>query len=196
MPLPPKSAFLPNQRFGKMMGKSINNGIYNRLFHYLCFHNLKIHKLLTYNLKTKQMKRRNFLKKSSNAATVLGISTIIPQACSNPVKDVSNNTDEVRITHYVLFWLRDNLSEEEINNFSGFFEELKKVPNIKSLHYGKSINSTPRDVVDNSFTYNLLVYFNSLEDLETYGTHPVHLNAIDQYSKYWEKVVVHDSELK
>ncbi|QNL50368.1 Dabb family protein [Olivibacter sp. SDN3] len=142
------------------------------------------------------MKRRNFLKKSSNAATILGISTIIPQACSNPVKEVSDRTNESQITHYVLFWLKDDLSEEQINGFSGFFEELRKVPNVKSLHYGKSVNSTARDVVDNTFTYNLLVYFDSLEDLETYGTHPIHLNAIDQYSKYWGKVVVHDSELK
>lgn len=99
-------------------------------------------------------------------------------------------------THYVLFWLKDGLTEEEIVHFAGFFEALRKVPNIKSLHYGRAANSTPRDVVDNSFTYNLLVFFDTLEDLEIYGKHPIHMDAIEQYSKYWEKVVVHDSLLK
>ncbi len=106
------------------------------------------------------------------------------------------NNEQAVFTHYVLFWLKEGLSEKEISDFSGFFEELKKVPTIKSLHYGRSVNSTPRDVVDNSFTYNLLVHFNTLEDLEVYGTHSIHLKAIEQYSHFWQKVVVHDSLLK
>lgn len=122
-------------------------------------------------------------------------SPILAQAgINNPISN-SMNKQEV-ITHYVLFWLKEGLSEKEINDFTGFFEELRKVPNIKSLHYGRPAKSTPRDVVDNSFTYNLLVHFNTLEDLEVYGTHPIHLNAIERYSQYWEKVVVHDSSLK
>ncbi|MDM8174166.1 MULTISPECIES: Dabb family protein [Olivibacter] len=143
------------------------------------------------------MKRRLFIKRSSGLVAAIAATPMLTQAGINNhiSKNMSKNKQEV-ITHYVLFWLKKGLSEKEINDFTGFFEELRKVPNIKSLHYGKAANSTPRDVVDNSFTYNLLVYFNSLEDLETYGTHPIHLKAIEQYSQYWEKVVVHDSVLK
>ncbi|WP_345232440.1 Dabb family protein [Olivibacter ginsenosidimutans] len=107
-----------------------------------------------------------------------------------------NQQQNQTFTHYVLFWLKQDLTAAEVANFTGFFEELRKIPNILSLHYGKAVSSTPRDVVDNTFTYNLLVYFNSLEDLETYGTHPIHLQAIEKYNQYWEKVVVHDSLLK
>ena len=100
------------------------------------------------------------------------------------------------IAHYVLFWLNDNLSVQEINDFMGFFEELKTIPGIKSLQYGRAAETNPRPVVDNSFTYNLLVFFDTMEDIAVYETPPIHLKAIEKYSKFWNKVVVHDSLLR
>ncbi len=99
------------------------------------------------------------------------------------------------IAHYVLFWLNDGLTEQEITDFAQFFEDLKPIPGIKSLHYGRAAQTHERDVVDNTFTYNLLVYFDTMDDINTYETHPIHLAAIDKYSKFWNKVVVHDSWL-
>jgi len=141
------------------------------------------------------MKRRIFLKNSSGLLAAMAAAPILAEAATTNKNMEQENKKQV-ITHYVLFWLKEGLSTQEIKDFTGFFKELRKVPNIKSLHYGPAAQSTPRDVVDNSFTYNLLVYFNTLEDLETYGTHPIHLQAIERYSKYWTKVVVHDSSLQ
>jgi hypothetical protein len=134
------------------------------------------------------MKRRNFIK-STAAAAVIGV--IIP-SCG----ESSTQTNKEVIAHYVLFWLKEDLSDQEKKDFTGFFEELRKVPTIKSLHYGSPANTTQRDVVDNSFSYNLLVYFDNMEDLNVYETHPIHLEAIEKYSKYWTKVAVHDSIIK
>lgn len=134
------------------------------------------------------MERRKFIK---NAATAAVVGVIIPSsdalALNKPKKTV--------IAHYVLFWLKEDISEQEKNDFTNFFEDLKKVPTIKSLHYGAPANTTKRDVVDNSFSYNLLVYFDNMADLDVYETHPIHLAAIEKYSKYWTKVAVHDSIL-
>lgn len=132
------------------------------------------------------MKRRSFIKNTS-AAAVIGV--LIPSSNASAAKD------EKVIAHYVLFWLKENLSEQEKIGFTGFFEELRKVSTIKSLQYGAPANTTKRDVVDNSFSYNLLVHFKNMDDLNTYETHPIHLKAIEKYSKYWDKVVVHDSIL-
>ena len=144
------------------------------------------------------MKRRNFLRKSTGLATAMAIAPFLTRATSTLKipNNMTQNDQQGTYTHYVLFWLKAGLSEKEINDFTGFFEELRKVPTIKSFHYGRAAHTTPRDVVDNSFTYNLLVYFDSLNDQEIYGTHPIHLKAIEKYSKYWEEVVVHDSVLK
>lgn len=132
------------------------------------------------------MKRRNFIK-STAAAAVVGV--IIP-SCG----DSAQKNKEV-IAHYVLFWLKEDLTDQEKKEFTQFFEDLKKVPTIKSLHYGSPANTTQRDVVDNSFSYNLLVYFDNMDDLNVYETHPIHLEAIEKYNKYWTKVAVHDSIL-
>ena len=104
-----------------------------------------------------------------------------------------NNIVDQEITHYVLFWLKKDLTEQEIAEFTGFFELLKTIPTLKSLKYGRAANTNQRDVVDNSFTYNLICTFKNHEDCSVYETHPIHLDAINQYNHFWEKVVVHDS---
>lgn len=141
------------------------------------------------------MKRRIFLKNSSGLLAALAASPLLANA-TNITNHMEKQDKQATIAHYVLFWLKEGLSDKEVKDFAGFFEELRKVPNVKSLHYGPAAKSKPRDVVDNSFTYNLLVYFDTLDDLEIYGTHPIHLQAIEKYSKYWTKVVVHDSSLQ
>jgi hypothetical protein len=106
--------------------------------------------------------------------------------------EVKNLVSE-EITHYVLFWLKEGLSEQEVDEFIGFFELLRTISTVKSLQYGRAAQTNQRGVVDNSFTYNLIVTFENLQDIGIYEAHPVHLTAIEQYSHQWEKVIVHDS---
>ena len=113
----------------------------------------------------------------------------------NDLKTDTMKSHDPHIAHYVLFWLREDLTEQEVQDFAQFFEDLKPIPGIKSLHYGRPADTHPRDVVDNSFTYNLVVYFDTMEDLEVYENHKIHLDAIAKYSPNWTKVVVHDSWL-
>lgn len=97
------------------------------------------------------------------------------------------------ITHYVLFWLKKDLGEEKIKEFTAFFELLKTIPVVKSLKFGRAAKTNKREVVDNSFTYNLIVTFEDLKAISTYETHPIHLDAVKKFSHFWDKVVVHDS---
>lgn len=156
------------------------------------------------------MERRRFIKQAGTAVALAGAGGSLLAACASPTSKQENDqtsenenqetntpmdNNEV-IAHYVLFWLNDGLSEQDINDFANFFEELKSIPEIKSLHYGRAAATHARDVVDNSFTYNLLVFFDSMDKINAYETHPTHLAAIDKYSKFWNKVVVHDSVVK
>ncbi|MBC9797509.1 Dabb family protein [Sinomicrobium weinanense] len=137
------------------------------------------------------MKRRDFVK---TATTAIAAGTVVPALAGSATTGNHAPEDNV-VNHYVLFWLKKDLTEKQIEEFTGFFEMLRKVPGIRNFYYGKPANSTPRDVVDNSFTYNLMIQFNTLEALEVYGVHPIHMEAIEKYSHFWEKVVVHDSVL-
>lgn len=141
------------------------------------------------------MKRRQFIQNAGVSVAVAGSAGALLQACGSPQTTNDTMENKEQIAHYVLFWLNDELSEAEITDFAGFFEELKQIPGIKSLHYGRPAPTNPRDVVDNSFTYNLLVYFDSMDEINVYETHPIHLAAIEKYSRYWNRVVVHDSVL-
>ncbi|UGU16551.1 Dabb family protein [Sinomicrobium kalidii] len=138
------------------------------------------------------MKRRNFVK---TATTVVAAGSVAPALAGN-FSEIDGTSGKPVVNHYVLFWLKEDLTEEQVEEFTGFFEMLRKVPGIRKFYYGKPADSKPRDVVDNSFTYNLMIQFDTLEALEVYGVHPMHMEAIEKYSHFWERVVVHDSELQ
>jgi len=99
------------------------------------------------------------------------------------------------VVHSVYFWLKEGLSKEEVANFVNFFEELRPIKEIQTLKYGTPAPVNPRPVVDNSFTYNLIVSFATMDDINVYETHPIHLKAIEKYEQYWTKVEVRDTML-
>src|SRR5690554_5240797 len=99
------------------------------------------------------MERRKFIKNAAGTAVAGGLlGSALPALAK----------DKEMVVHYVLFWLKEDLSEQEIKDFAGFFEELKNVPNVHSLHSGPAAPTHQRDVVDNSFSYNLLTIFKSM----------------------------------
>lgn len=135
------------------------------------------------------MERRNFLK----SATVAGLGSTLLTSSGSPMEvQPSNLLATGTILHSVYFWLKEGISPEEAQSFLHFFEELREVPGVQTLQYGTPAPTHPRPVVDNSFHYSLLVTFQTVEDANTYETHPIHLDAIERYSKYWTKVEVKD----
>ncbi|MGS2760814.1 Dabb family protein [Sinomicrobium sp. M5D2P9] len=135
------------------------------------------------------MKRRNFVK---TATAAIAAGSVVPAMATTSA--MRTPSDKV-VNHYVLFWLKKDLTKKQVEEFTGFFEMLRTIPGVRKFYYGKPAGSKPRDVVDNSFTYNLMIQFDTLEELEVYGVHPIHMDAIEKYSHFWEKVVVHDSVL-
>ncbi|MDV6168224.1 Dabb family protein [Flavobacterium sp. DG1-102-2] len=135
------------------------------------------------------MERRNFIIKSAGAGALALV--------GGKVLGSTFNETEVKpktvYFHYLLFWLKPELTTAEVKEFENFFEGLKKLPYVKNFRYGKPANSTPRAVVDNSFTYNASMDFDSLEDLEAYGQLKEHLALVAKYKPYFTKMMVHDT---
>jgi len=132
------------------------------------------------------MKRRNFLM----APMVLMTAPTWAHPV-HPSQDIQTNT----IVHVVNFWLKKDISEKDKMNFTQFFEELRKIDVIQTLHYGVPAQTNPRPVVDNSFDYTLIVTFKDLKDITSYETNPVHLKAIEKYQHLWTKVMVKDTSI-
>lgn len=136
------------------------------------------------------MERRKFLFRSVQASAWLLISgnmfaSALPMFNPKKKKKV--------YFHYLLFWLRKDLSGPEVKEFENFFEGLKKLPYQKNLRYGKPAASSPRSVLDSTFTYNASMEFDSLEELEAYGKLPEHLALVQKYKPFFERMLVYDT---
>ncbi len=95
--------------------------------------------------------------------------------------------------HTVFFWLKnpDTKSDRE-----AFEKSLKKFIDqsefIQTKHFGTPAD-TDRPVIDNSYTYCLMVSFASKEDHDKYQAEAGHKLFIEESSSLWDKVLVYDS---
>lgn len=71
-------------------------------------------------------------------------------------------------------------------------EDLCKIDLIESSHVGRAVPS-PREVVDDSFDYSLLLYFKNKENHDVYQVHPDHDVFIEKCAALWDQVKVYDT---
>jgi hypothetical protein len=96
--------------------------------------------------------------------------------------------------HNVYFWLKSGLDDEAKTSFEDGLNSLCNDPNAESGHFGKPAD-THRDVVENSYNYSLVLFFEDLPAHDRYQTSPVHNIFIDAHLSKWERVVVYDIEV-
>ena len=98
------------------------------------------------------------------------------------------------LIHNVYFWLKADVSENDLKDFEKGLETLvNAVPQIVKGEYGKAAVTEDREVVDNTFGYSLFLWFENLEDHNTYQVHEAHDKFISDHSSLWSKVRVRDS---
>ncbi len=96
-------------------------------------------------------------------------------------------------THVVYFYLNN---PDDPEDRSAFETSLKKFMNNSLYARTKFIGipaETPRDVVDNTYTYSLILTFSSEEMQNKYQEEPSHLLFIKESAHLWNKVIVYDS---
>ncbi|MDR9457638.1 MAG: Dabb family protein [Salegentibacter sp.] len=96
-------------------------------------------------------------------------------------------------THVVYFYLNN---PDNPGDRAAFENSLKKFLDNSLYAKTKFIGipaETPRDVVDNSYTYSLILSFPSKEIQDKYQEEPAHLVFIEESSHLWKKVQVYDS---
>lgn len=106
-----------------------------------------------------------------------------------PMKEFDSN-----FAHVVYFWLENPDKQEDRTSFE---TSLKKFLNTSTFAKTKFIGSPPaasRDVVDGSFTYSLILTFESAEAQKGYQDEVPHKLFIEESSKLWTKVIVYDSK--
>jgi hypothetical protein len=131
-----------------------------------------------------QSKRRTFLKKLGGLAAILALPASLKAG-------KSDNMDG-NFVHVVFFWLK---KEDEKTKKAFMTELLKFIDNvdmIKSQHIGTPAD-TDREVIDNTWTFSLILSFNSKKEHDQYQEHQLHMDFIANASSLWEKVQVYDS---
>jgi len=102
-------------------------------------------------------------------------------------------TFDPTFVHTVYFWLKN---PENIQDRTAIEASLKKFMQNSEYAQTKFVGTPPkatRDIVDDSFTYSLVLTFSSAEEQEKYQTEEAHLIFIEESQDLWEKVVVYDS---
>ena len=107
----------------------------------------------------------------------------------NTMKEFDSN-----FAHIVYFWLENPDNKEDC---SAFEASLQKFLDTSAYAKTKFIGKPPRagrDVVDGSFTYSLIVTFESAEAQQNYQDEAPHKLFIEESSELWTKVIVYDSK--
>lgn len=95
--------------------------------------------------------------------------------------------------HHVLFWLKEGLTPEEIEKFEFHAKSLLSIEHVKVGSVGKPA-TTDRPVIDRSYSYSLLLVFETILDHDNYQPHPIHKKFVEECQALWTKVLIYDSE--
>ncbi len=100
---------------------------------------------------------------------------------------------DTNFAHTVYFWLANPDNEADRTAFETSLQKfLDNSAYAKTKFIGKPPKAS-RDVVDGSFTYSLIVTFESAEAQQKYQDEAPHKLFIEEASELWTKVIVYDS---
>ena len=134
----------------------------------------------------KKVNRRKFIERSATGLIVASMLAIA--SCKTEMNDCLEN----RFIHHVLFWLKDPGNPEVKGKFEKELKKLVTIETIVEKHLGVPA-MTPREIVDNSYTYSLFITFRNKEGHDIYQVHPKHLEFAKECEDLWDRVVIYDS---
>ncbi len=95
--------------------------------------------------------------------------------------------------HSVYIWLKNPDSADDRAAFEASMEKfMDKTLYAKTKFLGTPPRAT-REIVDDTYTYNLIVTFASAEDQDNYQTEKAHLDFIEESNHLWDKIVIYDA---
>ncbi|MEN0051527.1 MAG: Dabb family protein [Bacteroidota bacterium] len=101
-----------------------------------------------------------------------------------------------KFIHTVFFWMKEDMTEAEHEQFQAGLQSLSKVESVKRFHWGKPAGSENRDVVDHSYDYALIIHFADQAGHDAYQPHEIHQAFVANNSSLWTQVKVYDTSLE
>jgi hypothetical protein len=100
---------------------------------------------------------------------------------------------DASFAHVVYFWFKNPDSTSDRMLFEKSLQTFLDNSKFAKTNFIGRPPKAVRDVVDDSFTYNLIVTFESAEAQASYQDEQVHLTFIEECKDLWEKVIVYDA---
>ena len=107
-----------------------------------------------------------------------------------PIKTIAKEMEPQKMIHQVYFWLHNPENTQEF--LTEAVPMLGKCKTVARFIAGIPAPTAAREVVDHSFQVSCTLFFDSLEDQDTYQSDPLHLEFIQKYSSMWKTVKVYD----
>lgn len=131
------------------------------------------------------MSNRRIFIKNASGAVVAGL--IAPELSVN-------KAPKNAFAHHVFFWLKNPDNKADHDQLLSALKALKQIEVVKYAHIGApSVNDFDKPVTDASYSFSVLLLFESKKDEETYLYHPLHKKFGADNHHLWSKVMVYDS---
>lgn len=97
--------------------------------------------------------------------------------------------------HHVFFWLKENLSEADIQKFETGVRSLLTIETVKFGDVGKPA-ATDRPIIERSYSYSLCTVFEDEEGHNAYQVpaSDIHKRFVDECQHLWSRVLIYDSQ--
>jgi len=94
--------------------------------------------------------------------------------------------------HAVYFWLRDDLTPDELSTYTTKLEALAGIESVTHCYIGTPA-ATDRPIIDRSYSYALVVIFEDEAAHDAYQADPIHDDFRDSCASFWTRVQIYDS---
>jgi len=98
------------------------------------------------------------------------------------------------LSHIVVLWLKDDLSDAQRSAFRQGLESLKAIESVRGVYIGAPAKTGDRPVIDKSYSFALTVLFDTIQDHDVYQVHPLHLGFLKHFGAFWTRVLIYDYE--
>ena len=97
------------------------------------------------------------------------------------------------LIHTVLFWLRKDLSSNELEHFKAALDSLKDIPSAAAVYVGSPSPTPTRPVIDASYDFCLTVLLEDMAAHDAYQQNQLHQKFLEN-KELWERVQIYDAD--
>ncbi len=97
------------------------------------------------------------------------------------------------LIHTVLFWLRKDITEDQLKGFTEGLESMKAIQHAEAVYVGTPAATAERPVIDTSYDYCLTVVLKDVATHDAYQLDPIHIEFLKN-KDLWERAVIYDAD--